>query len=131
MDSITLVESARDGGRALLERLDRRGLPITAAFWITLPETGRWRLVFAWDGVGAIDPRPQFNIILDELNSLSPPPPFSLNDVYLVSPSDPLVRAISRIIRTPPAPGIAGMSVERSVFNGVLVESLYIYRMCP
>jgi hypothetical protein len=44
MDQTVLVNDDKRAGLALVKALESAGMPVTAAFWYELPETGRWRL---------------------------------------------------------------------------------------
>jgi hypothetical protein len=125
MDTNALVETAQQGGRELITRLNASGFPITSAFWWLTPLNKEWQLVIASPEVLPGQLRAAYAKVDSALSALTPKPPFGLNDVVLVPPNEPLVEAIRRGFRAGPG---SLWHISNTTVNNVFIESAYLYQ---
>jgi hypothetical protein len=126
MDTSSLVETAQQGGRALLTQLEASGFPVTFAFWWLTPWNNEWRLILASPEVTPGQLRTAYAQVDKALNAIVPKPPFGLNDIVLVPQDEPLVQALRRFVKVVPGSSIRLSNVT---LNNVLIESAYVYGM--
>jgi hypothetical protein len=124
-----LTKEMKDVGMFLVRKLDEHELNVNAAFWLYIPESEKWKLVIAEEGVGTLGPKKIYEKIQkilgesqDKFQGL-----LSLEDVALAKPDDPIIALLRVAIRT--GPGISGIRFKNNVINGTLIEDAYIYRM--
>ncbi len=115
-----------DSGKELTKRLDDMGFVLVASFWLFLPDTGDWRLILATPMVDDKGPKATYTEVqkaLDpELRGLS------LNNISVVSPTQPIVKLLSIAIRTD-ATAVGSIRFTRNRINNLFIEDAYIYRM--
>ncbi len=95
-----LVEQEIEDGRKLLERLDTRRFPVSAALWTYSPETNRWRFVIVSsiaDTQGPIKGYTRIQKALGEMETTS----LSLDDIRLMGKEDPEFRNLKRALGPP------------------------------
>jgi len=115
-------------GRALVSKLDSRGLPPNAALWLYFPDKEQWKIVIAEAKVGSEGPKLVYRVIQEILDeSKDEMSDISLNDVALAKPDSPIIVLLRAAIRT--GPGISGIRFKNNVINGTLIEDAYIYRL--
>ena len=112
-------------GKELLQRLDRAGLSIDAAFWMYSSDSERWRLVFALPAVSQSGPKQFYKLIQSLLKF--PDRPISLNDISILDSSAPLIKLFRVAIKT--GPGISAIRFTQNFINNVLIEDAFIYRL--
>jgi hypothetical protein len=124
----SLTKEMIDTGAILVRKLDERGLPPDAAFWLYFPDEAQWRLVISEVDVGDIGPKKIYRKIqkilaesTDEITAIS------LDDVALAKPDTALIALLKLAMKT--GPGIAGVRLKNNVINGTLIEDSYIYRL--
>jgi len=119
-----LVANSIDGGRKLLEALDRAGFPVNAAFWYL--HEGTWRFLIASSVVDAQGPMEAYRkvngILQANVTGLN------LSDIAVISSHDPRVRLLRTVAGTPPQ-AIIGVRFTANTINNVFIEDAYIYRM--
>ena len=85
-----LVGEYIDNGRAVLEALRRKKIPITEAFWYDIPERDEWRLIIASPMVYRVGPIEAYTVLQGILNKMGSP--LSLSDISFLSPLSPEFR---------------------------------------
>jgi hypothetical protein len=94
-----LVEHEIKDGRKLLEQLDARRFPVSAALWAYSPETNRWRLVIVSsvaDTQGPFKGYTRIQRALGEIETI-----LSLDDIRLVGKEDTEFRDLKRALGPP------------------------------
>ena len=122
-----LTDAMIDGGAELTRKLDEVGLPITAAFWFFIPDSGEWRLLFASPDVSSKGPREVYEKIrlaIDQLGQNAAAVP--LSSVGLLDQGDELVKALRALIGS--GPGISRIRATKNVVNGHFIDDALIYR---
>ena len=132
MDKAILVERDIEDGRRLLKALDEAksgAVPfrIRAAFWLYTTEWLEWRLVIATSLVDERGPRSAYTDVQAILRSIQPPIGLSLQNLAVVSPSDPLVKMFKGAMRV--AANSGGVRFTRNMVGGSFIEDAYIYRL--
>lgn len=117
-----------DGGRQLLELLDRQKFRARACFWFYFPESERWRFVVASPEVRVRGPHAAYR----RIQVLARRVPgaaelFAPGDVTVVKDNDPLVVLLRKAVST--GPGISGIRFTSNTINGTFIDDAYIYRL--
>lgn len=126
MVEAALVEVDFDEGEALVRALDKSSLRVTAAFWSYFPEAESYRLILSSpqaDSKGPLLAYAEIQALIAKLRLT-----LTLDRVSVVSPADPVVRALTSAIRVAP---FGRVRVKSSNFNGVHFEDALIYRAEP
>lgn len=126
----SLVDARFESGESLLRRLDAKGIPVTAAFWLRMSEEDDWRLVLASPLVDELGPKASYQrvqsatapLLLDGI---------SLADISLLSPKHDIIKLMGHAVGTGPAPSISGIRFSSGVINNAFIYDAYIYRMAP
>jgi hypothetical protein len=121
--TILVKELIEDGGK-LLQELDRRDFPVTAAFWYDSPERLAWNLHIVSEVAHAPGPLEAYMRIQQALAGLKGVS-LSLDDIVVLSPQSTSFRDLRRTIE-----GVSQMSAsgKRVNLEGVPLEDAYIYR---
>ena len=124
MDQDVLVNDRIAAGEAVVRALDAGEYPLAAAFWNYFSDLSGWRLVvvprdFAGGAVKDELLRIRRTLKAQGVN-------FDLSDVKVSSVENPLVKALSVLVR---GEGAAGIRAQQNWINGVYIEDAYIYRM--
>jgi hypothetical protein len=114
-----------EAGKELLEQLDQVNYPVTAAFWVVLPESSLWRLMIASPEVRRLGPQRVYKHLLFHLKKLGSAV-LSLSDISVVEPHDPQIQLLRRAIR---ANRISEINFSGNTINGVSFPDAYIYRV--
>lgn len=125
MVAAALVDVPISDGEALLRELDKASISVPVAFWRYSSEWGEWRLALASPIVDSEGPREMYRRVQGALERL-PQTALRVDHVWAVGTKNPLVRALRSAIRT--VPGMTGIRVTGSIFDGQLFEDAYIYR---
>jgi hypothetical protein len=125
MAAQSLLNAQVDLGKSTLMALDSAGLDIYAAFWVFHEDGQTWRFTMAERSVDAQGTHAVYERMAQALSGRVDVLP--LREVYVVSPSDPLVSLVQIAIAT--GPGISGISFSGNVVNGTSIPDMYIYRM--
>lgn len=121
-----LVERDVEGGRQLIQALDRAGFPVVAALWKFLPDEGEWRLLIASPRVQQLGPLEVYRVIQEELIKHHIDIP--LHRVSAVDLHEPLVSELRIYAGTDPAPSIGGTYLQKVVIGDLYLEGAYVYR---
>jgi len=122
MYKTVLVDQQIEDGQKLLDQLDARRFPVSAALWYYLPETTRWRLVIVSpiaDTRGPIDGYTRIQRALGETEPTS----LSLDDIALVGRQDPEFSDLRTALGTPRPRSLGGRGGPAHRF-----EEPYVYR---
>jgi hypothetical protein len=124
-----LTSDMIDAGAELTSRLDEAGLPITAAFWLFVPDLNEWRLLFASPEVNAKGPREVYNRIRETLGQLKDKAErVPLSIIGVLDGDADVVRLLKLAVRTAPAPGVSRIRFSKNVINGHFIDDALIYR---
>jgi hypothetical protein len=142
MVKTSLVERDVEEGKRLLEALNDRSelrlgsktvslIPAErfrtkAAFWWYSSESSEWQLFIATplvDELGPLQAYRDINVVLASRLDLD----LSLQNISVLSPKDPLVKAIRKAMKI--APGRDGARFTRGTLNGTFVEDAFVYRL--
>jgi hypothetical protein len=97
MDKPPLVEPEIEDGRKLLDKLDARRFPVSAALWFYSRGKNRWRLLVVSliaDTPGPLKGYARIQKVLAALESTS----LSLDDIMLMGKGDPEFRNVKRAV---------------------------------
>ena len=132
MDRTALVELVIgidiEGGKRLLKALDEAGINVPGAFWLYFPEAEEWRLAFVMPIVKKKGSFKAYDLIQTELRKLDSVPDMIFRHVTVMDPSDDLIKAMRKSIKTEPD-AIEDIFWNERVVNGVYIDGAYIYRM--
>lgn len=125
-----LVGELIDDGKALLAELDRTGFPVSAAFWVDLPDSEYWRLVLASHLVDIYGPMDAYKKVQRALVSMklgaTRPSGLSLDDISVFSPNDQDYLALRQVAA---GPGRLGMGPAHGRAPRKVFEDAHIYRL--
>jgi hypothetical protein len=121
-----LVDKHIEGGRQLVEELDRQEVDISAALWFYLVEEEEWCLLLASKLVDDEGPLAAYELIQKALANLPEDTRPSFMDISVVSPSDGRIQAIGTAVKT--GPGIKNIRFSRNAVNNMYIEDALIYR---
>ncbi len=126
MVTAALVDQLIEDGRRLLTALDDAGMEIQAALWFYDTESEEWRLLIAWPELqrqGPLKAYERIQAVLDGITHRS----IALWNIAVVSPNDPVIRALRTVVRTDRA--ATGIRISRNTIDNVFIEDAYIYRL--
>jgi len=124
MYKTVLVKELIEDGERLMQGLDRRHLPITAAFWYDSPERLAWNLYIVSEMAYERGPLGAYTLVREALAALNGTS-LSLDDIVILSPQRMQFRDMRRTIE-----GVSQMSVtgERVNLERVPMQDAYVYR---
>jgi hypothetical protein len=119
-----LVKELIEDGKELLQELDRRHFPISAAFWYDSPDRDAWNLYIVSEAAhepGPLEAYMRIQQAIAELKLRS----LSVDDIVVLSPQRSAFRDLRRTIE-----GVSQMSAsgERVKLEGVPLQDAYVYR---
>lgn len=119
-----LVKELVEDGEKLLQELDRRHFPITAAFWYDSPERDAWNLYIVSEAAHEPGPLEAYMRIQQGMAGLNLAS-LSMDDIVVLSPQRSAFRDLRRTIE-----GVSQMSAsgERVILEGVPLQDAYVYR---
>jgi hypothetical protein len=131
MVKTSLVERDISEGKRILEALDRpksngTSFRVKAAFWLYSPESEGWRLMLATplvDEKGRLATYAHLRKLLDSIQSLN----LSTHNISVVSPRDPLVKALREAQRVAAEPD--DLRFSGTMIGGTYIEDAYLYRL--
>ena len=124
MDRKILVNIDVDGGKEVVEALDRSDLKVISAFWLYYDEAEEWRLLIAipsYDNDGPLEAYRKVLHVLEENNMEKLFEPISV-----ISPSDHRSKAIRASLKT--GDEITGKWYSGFVSQGTYIGDIYLYR---
>jgi hypothetical protein len=113
-------------GRRKLKWLPASHFRLEAAFWCYLPDSREWRLVIATplvDEQGPLVTYRDVRLVLSQNLDLD----LSLQNISVVSPKEPLVKAFKKAMKMARDP--LGTRFTHSTIEGNYVEDAYVYRL--
>lgn len=122
----TLTQNHEQGGRDLVDALDKMGLNLNAALWFLFSEEDAWKLILSWPKIESEGPKAAYMKIQKALSNMRGTK-ISLEDVVIEKASSSLLRTLKIAVRT--GPGISGIRFSNNVINGQQIEDAYIYRL--
>jgi hypothetical protein len=140
MVKTTLVESDLIEGRRLLNELrvapKRTLFRVRAGFWFYYPESEEWRLVIGTplvDEEGPLAAYKQLQPVLQELIDISAirSDGLSLQNIEVISPRRPLVKAIKALASRPKiSPGLPDvLRLSGNSPGGMYIQDAYVYTL--
>jgi len=114
-------------GEHLLKQLDTDSVLVDAVLWFYFSETQKWKLLVSLPDIINRGPKIAYHTIQEALSKITIN--FSLDDVVVIQPDDPLLRLLRTAIIT--SDGISGIRFSNNVVNGQLIQDAYIYRITP
>lgn len=130
MVKTTLVEKDLEAGRKLLEALTKPNsswppFRVKAAFWLYMDESMEWRLVIATPlfEKGRLATYAYLQRVLASIQPID----LSLENLSVVSPRDPLVKAFREALLI--APDATGVRFTKSMVGSTYVDDAYLYRL--
>jgi len=124
MDTDTLVENQIDDGWKLLAQLVRNNCDVSTACWVKTGEEGRWFLYIASTVVDEKGLAAAYREVYGMLQSMDIPW-ISLSEVKLISPTNPIARAVLEILQR--HPGRFPTRLQLPQLGNVAIEEVYIY----
>ena len=124
MDRKVLVNIDVDGGREVIQALDKSDLKVMSAFWLFHDEAEEWRLMIAtpyYDRNGPLETYRKVLQVLED-NSL----PMRLESISVISLSDYRNKAVRASLKT--GDEITGKWYSSFVSQGTYVGDIYLYR---
>jgi hypothetical protein len=127
MATTALVAPNVDAGAALVNLLDDREIPVSAALWIRMDAEREWELVLS---SREVDRHGSLNVYkrIAKLLQANPIDGISLDHVRLVGERHPLVALLRRVVKTG-AKRLSQIRFTRNVVDGTFIEDAVIYRM--
>jgi hypothetical protein len=110
-------------GRKLVDALQRKGLPISAAFWSNPEEANEWRLVFVSPVVSAGDARGAYHMVEQALAETGVPNP--LENISVLSPTSLRYKEVRLASQGVPS----GVTLARNFGGADLAGDAYVYVM--
>jgi hypothetical protein len=131
MVKTSLVERDVNAGKQLLKALARpksngTSFRVKAAFWLYRPESMGWRLMLATplvDEKGRLATYAHLRKLLDSIQPLN----LSTHNISVLSPRDPLVKAVRGALRV--ASDSEDVRFSGAMIGGTYVEDAYLYRL--
>ena len=116
-----------DAGKKLTQQLDADGFDVRASLWFYFVDGSQWRLLIASPLVDEKGPKETYERIRASLGKDTEGlAGLSLQNISVVSPSDPAIRVLGKMFHLP---GFSSVRMSRSRLNNLYVEDVYIYRM--
>jgi hypothetical protein len=129
VDKTNLVESDFRDGEILIKELDQSHINVYAAFWLYDSDADRWRLMISSKDSDFASPKKayiQINDVLESMKSRGITVNFSLENITVVSPIDPLITGLKKAVNTVPEDS-SGFRFSRSRIGDSYIEDAYIY----
>jgi hypothetical protein len=127
MDQIPLVEEQIKDGQRLVEQLRQHDFPVTASFWARGSEDGQWSLYLVSPVVDEDGIRKAYRRLHPVFWGM--PPPFSVEalQVTLLSPKEPVARAIAEIQRQSKGKRSPHYGYGGARLGDLSIDGAYIY----
>lgn len=122
-----LVESEIEVGRALVEALDKAGLPVSIAMWYFDEEGGEYRFILAAPFVEKLGKRKAYLKLAVELERANLDEKLPLRRIEALHSDEPLATSVRKYVHSP-ANTIVGTRITGSYIEGVWIPDAYVYR---
>lgn len=123
MAASSLQQHLVEAGRKLLLALDHAGVRPQGAAWVFDHALGDWRYVVATSLVDTMGRSTVYRMLIAVLKHASMPEELTVADIHLVSPADPLFRAINSVFEIQDAT----VTFENCGINGIKFDAV-VYR---
>lgn len=120
----TLVDR-EEVGLHLLDELEKAAFPFSALMWVFYPEADQWRLLLATELADKKSTVQEILLTLDKIIDASTNEMPDLADISIVSPNEPIIKAVSRVISVT---GRSSVFMSKNSFNGIYVDELIVFR---
>ena len=120
-----LSEHLKKAGAQFLLATDKLGLSADGAAWVLDYALKEWRYSLVTGLVDIVGPAAVYDRLSDAFRKLGMPEDFTLMEVYLDTPQDPLYRRMAEIVVADMREGVV---VTGDVVNGYTFDA-YVYRM--
>jgi len=121
-----LTKEMIEGGKELVQHLDKAKIKVTSAFWLFISESNTWKLLIASAEVKRTGPRKLYEKIVYILSEIPTQHRLALSHIQVVQNNDPLVSSLRSGIKT--GKSISGVSVSGSTFVSHYIDDAFIYR---
>jgi len=118
-----LVEQDVQNGSKLIEALQQKRFPISAAFWLNAEDANEWRLVIVSPLVSSGDARLAYRTVAQALAETRVPIP--LENISVLSPTSLRYKQVRLASQGVPS----GLTVARNFAGVALAGDAYIYVM--
>jgi hypothetical protein len=130
----SLTQEMVDGGWHVIRALRGRQIELSACFWLYSAETNSWKLVLSFPQVKRDGPKKAYQTIQDAIwpegYRILDPESFLfrlyLDDITVLSPSDPVVRSI---LSVPLGTESGGVRFKRNRLGDSFFDDVYIYNL--
>lgn len=122
-----LVDEKVDAAEHLIDELDRGRFPVSTAAWFFLTEEQEWRLLLAIRAVDRQGPLAAYKAVRTALQDVGEEQTPLFTDISVVSPSDPRIRAIRKVVRIR-GKGPGRVRCSRNLIDDVFIEDALVYR---
>lgn len=129
MDQKTLVRPNIEGGRKLLEALDRTEFSPKAALWLHQPQNGDWQLIVASHYVDRRGPAASYALILRVLRKTEEASNISIANITAMSLRDHVIQSLYSVIG--PNEESLELPLTRVTVDDLFIEAAHIYRLHP
>jgi len=122
-----LTDQMIAAGAELTKQLDRSDWSAVGSLWLYESEINQWRLLLVSPLVSTEGPLAAYRQVSTALRLVNQP--LSLENISVVAPEDPRVRALASAYQT----GLRneGRRVFRGAVNGHYIDDAYVYRLPP
>lgn len=129
MDNGPLVKEEIETGAELIRELDRVR-PVSAAFWLKASDPSNWYLYIASDRIDGSNKDVAYMEAMRIFKQIDSPY-LDRFRIKLISSEDPLASAAAEFNQQYPilTVGRLGYRMGGTMFGGIVVDDLYIYRM--
>ena len=124
MGATSLVGEEIAAGHNVVAALDAALIPVRAAFWIYDEDKDIWKLWIATPQAGE-DLQKAFIRVSKVLSAVTDRPVLDLSRIKLVTPDDPMVRAIGSVLDVK---GLSDVRFKSNIVNGIYIADALIYR---
>jgi len=123
-----LVGTDIEGGKRLVEALDKANLQITAALWWFDPEIERWKLIISSPKLKRADSTTAYGLIQRILLGMQQRPDIRLDEIVIEDPESPLIATLARSVHTGPQ-DLADIRLSSTAVDSIWVEEAHVYRL--
>ncbi len=121
-----LTKEMVEGGRELVQHLDRAKIKVTSALWFFISESNTWKLLIASPEVNRTGPRKLYEKIVDVLSEIPAQRRLTLSHIQVVQNNDPIVSSLRSGIKT--GKNLSGVGVYGSTYVSQYIDAAFIYR---
>jgi hypothetical protein len=132
MDQAMLVETHKEDGKRLIERLVETGIPVTTAAWLKDAETGYWHLYIASPIINEEAPvKPVYRRVNEVKRQMPQPFWIGPGEITLISPSDRIAMELAELQQRYTGDRPIQLGYGESQLGGMTISGAYIYPPTP